>query len=225
MKYIKIILMVQIICILLLGCATEDKSEKIDIKNDVVEEQKDLEDKDEYKKTEKELFELLDIEKYEYPSEFEITQNLKLLLENMAINYKNYNADYVFDEEKQLRFVHNFCQNSWNCIDYVYDSLDCSNGILHKADVEYIQYSLSGKYIEFEYLDDDVEIDVNDCSSGFLYAELSSYEVISTDVNIVLRVEFEISDNSNEEAEVTLIKNEYSCFDGYSVESFNVIGI
>ncbi len=163
------------------------------------------------------------IEAYNYPAEFEVDDNLESLLNNMAIYYKNYDSKQEFDENEKTRFISNFCQNSWFCFDYIYDSLEKSGGLINKKDVEYIYYSFSGNHQDFSMLDDDDEIDINNCSSGFLYAELKSYKVIASGEKIMLQADFDISNNSTERADITLIKNEYSCFDGYSVETFNVI--
>ena len=80
---------------------------------------------------------------------------------------------------------------------------------------------MPGNYIDFHSLDDDFEVNVNDCSSGFTYAELQPYDVISEGDEIELRAYFVLSDNTQEETDITLVKNEYSCFDGYSVVKFD----
>ncbi len=168
------------------------------------------------------LVESLGICKYEYPSEFNIDRNLESLLENMTIYYSNYSSEDDFSMDVEKSFIRNFCQNSWFCYDYIFDSLSTSDGLINKQQIEYIQYSFSGQYREFQSISDDYVVDVNDCSSGFVYAELQSYEVVSDGEEIVLKANFNISDNSSKEAVITLIKNEYSCFDGYSVKTFQV---
>ncbi|MBE5910380.1 hypothetical protein [Pseudobutyrivibrio sp.] len=229
MGKIKKILTMIVTCTLLVGCAFNNASEnqrneKEEIKSHTDESVQKSEDKkaEDNKATNLDLFADLEIEKYVYSTEFEVDNNLQLLLENMAIYYKHYNSDETMEAEDESAFIKNFCQNSWFCFDYIYESLDKSEGIINKQQIEYIQYSLSGNYVEFQSIDDDYEVDVNDCSSGFVYAELASYKVISDEEEIVIEADFNISDNSTEKANVTLVKNEYSCFDGYSVKTFDV---
>ena len=236
MKKNKNILLILLLSTFLMGCTNKDseliQNENAQATENTTEREEELStsDKDEEaeasednKQPYEQLVESLGIEKYQYPDDFEVDQNLEKLLENMVINNKNYSSEDDFPVDDEKYFIHNFCQNSWFCYDYILDSLNTSKGLINKQQIEYIQYSFSGQYREFQSIDDDYVVDVNKCSSGFNYAELKSYDVISEGEEIVIKAYFDISDNSSEEADITLIKNEYSCFDGYSVKSFSVI--
>ena len=242
MQNIKKIIMILLMSSFLMGCANNDlemiqnekTKEEITIleENEEAEETEKSEESNEPAESEElednmqpyeQLVKSLGISKYQYPDAFEVDTNLEKLLENMAINNKYYSSEDDLPVEDEKQFIHNFCQNSWFCYDYIFDSLSTSKGLINKQQIEYIQYSFSGQYREFQSIDDDYVVDVNKCSSGFNYAELKSYDVISEGEEIVIKAYFDISDNSSEEADITLIKNEYSCFDGYSVKSFSVI--
>lgn len=239
----KNILMILLLSTFLMGCTNKDseliQNENVQSTENATDIDKDsstsvedsaISDKDEEAEVSedneqpyKQLVESLGIEKYQYPEGFEVDKNLEKLLENMAISYKQYSSDDDLPVEEEKHFIHNFCQNSWFCYDYIFDSLSTSKGLINKQQIEYIQYSFSGQYREFQSIDDNYVVDINKCSSGFNYAELTTYELISEGEEIVIKAYFDISDNSSEEADITLIKNEYSCFDGYSVKSFSVI--
>ncbi len=230
MQNIKKILMVVLMSTLLAGCANNDseiiKKEQTKKNTTILEEVEEVEASEEPEdnmQPYEQLVKSLGIEKYQYPDDFDVDKNLEKLLENMAITNKQYSSDDDLPVDDEKYFIHNFCQNSWFCYDYIFDSLSTSEGLLNKQQIEYIQYSFSGQYREFQSIDDDYVVDVNNCSSGFNYAELKSYEVISEGEEVVIKAYFDISDNSSEEADITLIRNEYSCFDGYSVKSFSVV--
>ena len=212
MESIKKILVTLLVCIIsILGCAACGKNVKqTEIQINATEKEQ----------TYPTVVDDLGIKKYQYGQDFSVDKNLQILIENMLVYYSHFDSNEYMNAHSEEEFIHNICQNSWCCFDYLYDSLDRSNGLISKQEIEYIQYSFSGKYVDFQSLSDDDYVDINDCSSGFVYAELQSYEYEADDNRIYLNAKFDLSDGSQRTADIILIKNEYSCFDGYSVEKF-----
>ncbi|SDB53660.1 hypothetical protein SAMN02910298_02746 [Pseudobutyrivibrio sp. YE44] len=229
MVYIKRIIIAIIISCMVAGCGNNSNVEVGNAVNksnskkstDIVDKNNTLDpttDKQEVINGEQ-LVDALGIIKCDYSSKFILEGDLKNLLENMAVYYKDFNSDDELDEEAENAFIWCFCQNSWFGFDYLYDAADANGGYITSQQVEYIYYSFSGVYKKFEILGDD-KIDVDNPSSGFLYANIKSYESESKGNEIVLNALFELSDGSEEAAGIVLVKNPYSCFDGYSVKSF-----
>ncbi|RKM63205.1 hypothetical protein D6856_03520 [Butyrivibrio sp. XB500-5] len=172
------------------------------------------------------LSDTLDIKEYQYPEEFAIGDNLRAMLENCAIYYTDYNNSNEIDAEWEQGFIHNFCQNSWFGYDYLNSIGDNGGLTISKEQVEYIYNSFSGNSAEFMSLTEGEDIKIDEASSGFSYAELLDYKTEDNGDEINLSVTFKISNavdgDIEKEGKVTLIKNPYSCFDGYSVKSFHI---
>ena len=219
-----------LIACLLIGCGNSDNTEieTVDSCESVTEDSSETDSDTAEAKTvnnEKELIEALNIKEYEYPSEFVLQENLEHLLENIAIYYNDFDSDYVLDEEHEDDFIWSFCQNSWFGFDYLYSAGDSNGGYITSEQLEYIQYSFSGKYIKFQTVNAGDKIDISNPSSGFTYAMLDSYEAEKNGEEILITAHFETRENAEEDAAIVLFKNPYSCFDGYSVKSFKVLSV
>ncbi|RKM57964.1 hypothetical protein D6853_00010 [Butyrivibrio sp. X503] len=168
----------------------------------------------------------LGVSEYKYPEEFAIGDNLRAMLENCAIYYTDYDNSNEIDAEWEQGFIHNFCQNSWFGYDYLNSIGDNGGLTISKEQVEYIYNSFSGNSAEFMSLTEGEDIKIDEASSGFSYAELLDYKTEDNGDEINLSVTFKISNavdgDIEKEGKVTLIKNPYSCFDGYSVKNFHI---
>ena len=231
MRLIKLYTVVVLSLLLLTGCrGTEDTSNAETTKgaegesNINIEESISKDSQFDYEKAINQLVTDLDISEYHYPGTFDVGDNLRALLENCAIYYTDYDGSRAIDEEWEQRFIHNFCQNSWFGFDYLNSIGEAGGTTLSKKQVEYIQYSFSGNFIEFKSLKKEDTIAIDEASSGFSYAELSDYEFDENGDEIDLSITFTISNSMDgsveKDGKATLIKNPYSCFDGYSIKTF-----
>ena len=177
----------------------------------------------------------LGVTKTEYGDTFQMGDNLKTVLR--VICYPSYtdgkwdNSMTESDANWKKTFINSYLQNSWCGYDYLTNIMDNNNGIMSKEQVEYVQYSLTGKYIEFNDLENG-EINIKNSSSGFGDGEIRSYNVDSYNISdntikltLKYAVYYEISSIESGDADATfdvsvvLNKDPYSCFDGYNIVS------
>ncbi|WP_026652779.1 hypothetical protein [Butyrivibrio proteoclasticus] len=165
-------------------------------------------------------FEELGIEKYEYPDEFVMGDNLKAAIEELALMKDEFHAETeVYKDYWEESFIHSYLKNSWFTFDYLAEDED---GLLTKEQVEYVNYSLTGMEYSFDSLKDNDTVDTSEASSGFGWGELTDYtyegkqDFITVTANFTYQsAEMEL----NYVLTVELVKNVYSCFDGYSIIS------
>jgi hypothetical protein len=169
--------------------------------------------------------EKLGIKEYEYGSEFELTDDLKSTIENAFLCMGEFKSeDLIDDTEWKSTFVDRFLQNSWYTNEYLVNNI--SDDLMDKDQIEYVQYSLTGKYISFdEYAND--KLDVSQASSGFNTATIIDYvtdiqgDTVTLVANMGLCEGIKEDYNSTYEVSVILYKNPYSCIDGYSIDSLS----
>ena len=138
-------------------------------------------------------YEKLDVDEYVYPSDFELGDDLRGAITELACCYHDFDETVIDGEDWKNIFLARFIQNSRYSFQYMDEQETKNNGFISQEQVEYIQYSLTGKKLDFS---DYMEI------------------VLSADMQLQ-------SDGTNnkkkEKLTVYLIKNPYSCFDGYSI--------
>lgn len=108
--------------------------------------------------------------------------------------------------------------------DYLDIISDQNNGQISIDELNYIQYSLTGTELDFSS-DINGSIDRYEAASLFNYGLISGYDYEDTDNGVLITADLEIGYDGSEDTqkyEVTaeLIRNPYSCFDGYSVAAF-----
>lgn len=176
----------------------------------------------------KNQFETLDINTYIYPEQFELTDNLKTALIELGIMYEEFDSSNIKEDHYFDLFISHYMKNT-NCMyTFLKDAVMSNKGILSKEQVEYVQYSLTNTYIECDELSDMDVIDYNENTSGLLTGDILDYEVTELE-NERIKIEATYvkssmnGDNENTfEMTSVLIKNPYSCFDGYSIESMKI---
>ena len=167
-------------------------------------------------------YESLGVNQYVYNSEFELGEDLKNAIAELACCYDEFDENVVNDETWKNIFLTRFIQNSRYSFDYLDKQAEKGKGFITREQVEYIQYSLTNEKIDF--LDCvEKEVDTQDATSGMNFGNIINYEYESHDEEIVLSADMQLqSDGTNnvKEKKVTvyLIKNPYSCFDGYSIK-------
>lgn len=167
----------------------------------------------------------LGIDEYEYDNEFKLNDNLESAIDVMA-SYSSFNNNSVDSEKWEDWFIDNFIVSMFDGYDYKKRILHEQNGIMTKTQAEYIQYSLTGKYNEIDLIDEDaVDCTENEYSPLVAY-NIDDYTYEYDDDKLVLHANCnELKKGSNHERKylltVVLVKNPYSCFDGYSIESID----
>ena len=165
------------------------------------------------------------IQEYEYPSEFSMGDNLKTAVIQLALCYDNFDKDSVCSEEWKEIFVSRFIQNTRSSFDYLDMVSGKNNGQISVDELNYIQYSLTGVELDFSSFAGD-GLDRYDAASPLNYGSITGYDYEDTDQGVIVTADFEVGYDgtaSAQEREITveLVKNPYSCFDGYSVVSIS----
>ncbi len=165
------------------------------------------------------------IQEYEYPSEFSMGDNLKTAVIQLALCYDNFDKDSVCSEEWKEIFVSRFIQNTRSSFDYLDMVSGKNNGQISVDELNYIQYSLTGVELDFSSFVGD-GLDRYDAASPLNYGSITGYDYEDTDQGVIVTADFEVGYDgtaSAQEREITveLVKNPYSCFDGYSVVSIS----
>lgn len=165
------------------------------------------------------------IQEYEYPSEFSMGDNLKTAVIQLALCYDNFDKDSVCSEEWKEIFVSRFIQNTRSSFDYLDMVSGKNNGQISVDELNYIQYSLTGIELDFSSFAGD-GLDRYDAASPLNYGSITGYDYEDTAQGVIVTADFEVGYDgtaSAQEREITveLVKNPYSCFDGYSVVSIS----
>ena len=165
------------------------------------------------------------IQEYEYPSEFSMGDDLKTAIIQLALCYDNFDKDSVCSEEWKEIFVSRFIQNTRSSFDYLDMVSGKNNGQISVDELNYIQYSLTGVELDFSSFAGD-GLDRYDAASPLNYGSITGYDYEDTDQGVIVTADFEVGYDgtaSAQEREITveLVKNPYSCFDGYSVVSIS----
>lgn len=166
-------------------------------------------------------YEILGIKKYEYPLEFSIGDNLKTAITQLALSYDDFDKDSVSSGDWKEIFVARFIQNSRVSFDYLDMISDKNNGHIQADELNYIQFSLTNIELDFSsYVDG--SINRMDSASPLNYGWISEYVYEYTDNGVIVTADFEVGTDGTDATQkrcitVELVKNPYSCFDGYSI--------
>ena len=183
-------------------------------------------------------FEELEVKAYEYPEEFEMTEDLQGVLCNLVLYYEQYNDEQLFNSSWEEYFITHFLLNERYSFSYL-DKISKENeNKISKEEAEYMQYSLTGKKLTFSS-DESNSIDRNNSNSfeDASYAKFISYEAnedgeyvkgvahLYTQLSVVYDEETGKSSYFpiDEDVEFTFKKNPYSCFDGYSLVEIHTV--
>ena len=165
------------------------------------------------------------IQEYEYPSEFSMGDNLKTAVIQLALCYDNFDKDSVCSEEWKEIFVSRFIQNTRSSFEYLDMVSGKNDGQIGVDELNYIQYSLTGIELDFFSFAGD-GLNRYDAASPLSYGAITGYDYEYTDQRVIVTADFEVGydgADAKQEREITveLVKNPYSCFDGYSVVSIS----
>lgn len=218
--------------LLLAACSTgDDTTQSIDEKNVIQEMQSENPEKNDESSAEGEQseqihsgmaeYEALGIEEYIYPSEFSMGDNLKTAITQLALSFETFDEGSVSSEHWKELFITKFIQNSRVSFEYLDMISDKNDGQIRAEELNYIQYSLTGIELDFSSYAN-APINRNDAASSLNYGRISGYDYEYTDHGVRITADFEVGydgSDSMQKREITveLVKNPYSCFDGYSV--------
>ena len=166
-------------------------------------------------------YETLGIQKQEYPSEFSMGENLKTAITQLALSYDNFGKAVVNSESWKEIFIARFIQNSRASFDYLDRISDENGGKISVDQLNYIQYSLTDTEVDFSSEAGD-PVNRYDAASSFNYGWISGYSYEETKDGVIVTADFEVGYDGTDSTQkrkiiVELVKNPYSCFDGYSV--------
>ncbi len=156
--------------------------------------------------------------------QFILGENLQGAITQLALRLDTFDESTIKEEWYPTVFLSGFCQNSQFTFDYLEELREENEGILSREQVEFIQYSLTGEQLDLTAYVGEEGLDTYQAASGLGYGEIVSYEVNVKDGMTKLTAKFEYH-GSNLDGEyirtynldVELVKNNESCFDGYSI--------
>ena len=168
-------------------------------------------------------YEELGINEYEYPNEFIMNDSLKRIVASLAFWYGDYDVEKAKSDEWKESFIARFIQNSMFSFDYLDELNQRNGGKVTVEQINYINYSITNTEIDYSDIVEEY-IDCRDNASFLNHAFMDEYEYeIKGDhviVTGIVDVEYQGSvDVDQYDIVADLIKNPYSCFDGYSIVS------
>ena len=191
--------LILIIVFSLAGCSTQEKSKT--------------------EETEAPKFDYLalDVYEYDYPQEFTIGDNLSQAIWLYAHNIKTGGTEpsvsmSAWSDDFMLFYIGNSDFNN----DYLYAAKRKNNAKLSRAQVEYIQYSLTGKYISFEKKLENGEYPLEKQEKIIRVGEIELLDVKEDGDIITVEVHIKTA-TGGFPATIKLQKDPYSCFDGYNI--------
>ena len=165
----------------------------------------------------------LGIAEYEYPNNFDMDDSLKRIIASLAFWYEDYDEETSKTEEWKNSFIARFIQNSMFSFDYL-DDLDQNNdGRITAEQINYIHYSITNTEVDYSNVVDGY-INCRDNTSFMNHAFMDEYEYEIKGDHVIIRaiidVEYQGSTDIDQyDIVADLIKNPYSCFNGYSIVS------
>ena len=165
----------------------------------------------------------MDIYEHKYPDQFEMDDDLNQAIWSYVymryLAYEN-NSDSLNDYTSinykkvfQLFFISNALMHN----SYIAGISLRGDGIIDQTKAEYIQYSLTGKYVSFGDIMENTEFHLSD---QFQVIRIRETEIVNQKEEgdkIVLDVHLVTGSDDGINATVELKKNPYSCFGGYSI--------
>ncbi len=172
-------------------------------------------------------YEALEIKEYEYPAEFSMGDNLKTAIAQLALSYESFDSDTPRSGCWKEYFIANFIQNSRLTFDYLDLISNQNNGQISIDELNYIQHSLTNTELDFSTLVSG-SIDRYEAASPLCSGSIVRYNYEDTDSGVLITADLEVRYDGTEDTqkyEVTaeLVRNPYSCFDGYSIVAFRLL--
>lgn len=170
-------------------------------------------------------YDALGIKEYEYPTEFSMGDNLKTAITELARSFDNFDEDSVHSDWWEKSFIAHFIQNSRLSFDYLEMTAEKNNGWIGIDELNYMQYSLTNVELDFSSYAD-APVNSYDSSSGYSSGLITGWDYEYTDDGVIVTADFEVETSGSnavweQEITVNLVKNPYSCFDGYSIVSLS----
>ena len=164
-------------------------------------------------------------------TDFKLSDDLAGAIALLAQSYNEFDSTSVEGEAWQDFFTSHFLMNSHYGFEYLNDLTEKNSNIIDEEQAEYMSYSLTGVKSDFTLAE---PLDYNNASSFLndVYVESYTSEPIDDGVLIhavittteqTLENDDVIVSNVSYNADVKLITNPSSCFDGYSIYSLECI--
>ena len=164
-------------------------------------------------------------------TDFKLSDDLAGAIALIAQSYNEFDSTSVEGEAWQEFFTSHFLMNSHYGFEYLNDLTEKNSNIIDEEQAEYMSYSLTGVKSDFTLAE---PLDYNNASSFLndVYVESYTSEPIDDGVLIhavittteqTLENDDVIVSNVSYNADVKLITNPSSCFDGYSIYSIECI--
>lgn len=168
-------------------------------------------------------YEVLGVKEYDYPPEFCMGDNLETAITQLALCYDTFDRTSVDSGYWKDIFVANFIQNTRASFDRLDIVSGKNDGQISADELNYIHYSLTGIELDFSSYGNG-SVNRYDAASALNYGRITGYEYEYTDNGVIVTADFEVGcdgTDATQEREITatLVRNPYSCFDGYSVVS------
>ncbi|MDD5936342.1 MAG: hypothetical protein PUC65_12425 [Clostridiales bacterium] len=202
--------------------ATKQEAETKEQTTKSEEENKEEENKEEESVSTSQIdFDALGVKPYQYPKEFILEEDLKDAIIQLGISYDMFDQEVVFSQDWKEQFVDRFLKNSRSSNAYLKQMAEKNQGLVTIPEINYMQYSLTNLKIDFApYIKETVNSYEN--SSSLNYGTITNYTYKLTEEGVCVTAELEVGSDGmtgtrKRELTVNLIKNEYSCFNGYSI--------
>ncbi len=171
-------------------------------------------------------FESLGIAPKELYDENDKLNNLVAALETAIAYSDDFSDEQLNNNLWQDEFMYTYVLNTNFAPEYLMEIYE-DEGIATKDEVEYIHYSLTGEY---KPLDIDDKVDIRQTSSGWWSAQFENYQYENLDGEEYITgiVKKDVVGNNYSlvyDVVAKLIRNPYSCFDGYSIDSIQCTDI
>lgn len=199
--------------ILLVGCGK-------DYNRDAVSEL-EAGDTEQSENTQQFDYQQLGVVEYLYPEEFVLEGDLLEAVQIIATE-RSFDENFIHEDGWKKDFLNLFIYSMYDGPEYE-KSINADGRFMTREEVEYIQYSLTGEYLSYKDIPD--EIDATDCSySPMLSYIISDYDYEYDGEYIIVTAEADMYSKGDAgtykyNLKVTLKPDKYSCFNGYNIVS------
>lgn len=164
-------------------------------------------------------------------TDFKLSDDLAGAIALLAQSYNEFDSTSVEGEAWQEFFTSHFLMNSHYGFEYLNDLTEKNSNIIDEEQAEYMSYSLTGVKSDFTFAE---PLDYNNAASFFNDAYLESYtsemlddgvlvHAVITTISTTIENDEPVVSNTSYNADVKLVNNSSSCFDGYSISSLKCI--
>lgn len=164
-------------------------------------------------------------------TDFKLSDDLAGAIALIAQSYNEFDSSSVEGEAWQEFFTSHFLMNSHYGFEYLNDLTEKNSNIIDEEQAEFMSYSLTGVKSDFTFAE---PLDYNNAASFFNDAYLESYtaemlddgvlvHAVITTISTTIENDEPVVSNTSFNADVKLVNNSSSCFDGYSISSLKCI--